>query len=387
MRGKVAITGVGISLDLGRDTGRTEGELALQACHAAIEDAGLDSSEIDGFSMFPYRSKPPNPFSGPDLAYIQRSLGTPHTRWFQANTGENGQLGPMMNVVDAIETGRCTHALCYRAHLRQQRRYLAGGNDPTKSYDEDEHTLPYGAGSGTARGALWAARYMAINGVSQRELGSVSVNGRAHAARNPRAYWQTPITIDEYLAARWISTPLKVLDCDYPIDGACAVLFSRADAIPAQARPVWVEAIASGPGAATTWVTWPEKSEMAARYAAQELWSRTQLTPADVDVAEVYDGFSYFTLCWLEELGLQPAGRAGAWLLDGGGQPGGTVGVNTDGGQLGMGRLHGFGKVVQATRQLRGEAVNQVPDAEVALASAGGGPLGVALLLTRELPS
>jgi acetyl-CoA acetyltransferase len=386
MRGKVAISGVGISIDLGRDTGKTEGELALQACRAAIEDAGVDPAEVDGFSMFPYRTKPPNPFSGPDLPYIQRSLGTPHTRWFQANTGENGQLGPMMNIVDAIEAGRCTHGLCYRAHLRQQRRYLAGGDDPTKGYDEDEHTLPYGAGSGSARGALWAARYMAERGVSQRELGSVSVNGRAHAARNPKAYWQTPITIDEYLEARWISTPLKVLDCDYPIDGACAVLFSRADAIPEKARPVWVEAIASGPGAATTWVTWPEKAEMAARYAATEMWSRTKLTPADVDVAEMYDGFSYFTLAWLEELGLQPPGKAGAWLLEGGGQPGGTLGVNTDGGQLGMGRLHGFGKVVQATRQLRGEAVNQVPDAEVAVASAGGGPLGVAMLLTRGDP-
>jgi acetyl-CoA acetyltransferase len=384
MGARVAITGVGISSDLGRDTGKNEGELALQACWAAINDAGIDPAQVDGFSMFPYRTKPPNPFSGPDLSYVQRSLGTPLTRWFQANTGENGQLGPMMNMVDAIEAGRCTHGLVYRAHLRQQRRYLAGGDDPTKAYDEDEHTLPYGAGSGTARGALWAARYMAVNGVSQRELGSVSVNARAHAARNPIAYWQKAITIEEYLEARWISTPLKVLDCDYPIDGATAVLFSRADAVPPTARPVWVEAVASGPGSATTWVTWPEKAEMAAQYAGQELWRRTKLKPSDVDVAEMYDGFSYFTLCWLEGLGLRPPGRAGAWLLEGGGQPGGSLGVNTDGGQLGMGRLHGFGKVVQAARQLRGEAVNQVPDAEVALASAGGGPLGVAMLLTRE---
>jgi acetyl-CoA acetyltransferase len=193
------------------------------------------------------------------------------------------------------------------------------------------------------------------------------------------------VSIEEYLDARWISTPLKVLDCDYPIDGACAVVFSRADAVPAQSRPVWVEAVGCGPGPATTWLTWTEKSEMASRYAAAEMWSQTRLTPADVDDAEVYDGFSFFTLMWLEELGLAPCGRAGAWLLEGGGQPGGTLPVNTDGGQLGMGRLHGFGKVLQATWQLRGEAVNQGADVEVAVASAGGGPLGVCMLLTREV--
>jgi len=123
---------------------------------------------------------------------------------------------------------------------------------------------------------------------------------------------------------------------------------------------------------------------MASRWAAEEMWTRTSLTPADVDVAEVYDGFSFFTLCWLEALRLAEPGRAGEWLLEGGGQPGGNLGVNTDGGQLGMGRLHGFGKLVQAVRQVRGDAVNQVPEAEVAVASAGGGPLATAVLLSKE---
>ena len=384
MPSSAAITGVGISSDLGRDTGKTEGELALQACRAAIADADLDPADIDGLSMFPYRPKPPVPFFGPELQYVQRSLAIPRVNWFQASTFENGQLGAMMNSVDALAAGRCKHVVCYRAHLRQQRPYLAGGDDPTRAYDEDEHTLAYGAGSGTARGALWAARYMARYDISQEELGAVSVNGRAYAARNPRAYWRTPITIDEYLDARWISTPLKVLDCDYPIDGAIAVVLSRADAAASSPHPVWIEATGCGPGPATTWLTWPEKSEMAARYAASHMWAMTRLGPADIDVAEVYDGFSFFTLCWLEELGLAAPGKAGRWLLEGGGQPGGTLAVNTDGGQLGMGRLHGFGKVLQATLQVRGEAVNQAGDVTTAVAAAGGGPLGVVMLLTRE---
>ncbi|MBV9662106.1 MAG: thiolase family protein [Acidimicrobiales bacterium] len=380
----VAVTGVGISSDLGRNTGRNEGELAVQACRAAIADAGLDVAEIDGLSMFPHRTKPPNAFSGPDLPYVQRSLGIQHVSWYQASTAEHGQLGAVLHSIDALAAGRCTHVVCYRAHLAQNRRYLAGGDDPTKSYDEDEHTLPYGAGSGTARGALWAARYMARYGITQRELGSVNVNGRAYGSNNPDAYWKTPVTIEEYLDSRWIATPLKVLDCDYPIDGASAIVFSRADAARSTRAPVWIESTGCGPGPATTWVTWPEKSEMAARYAGERLWAQTNLKPGDVDNAEVYDGFSFFTLCWLEQLGLKPVGQAGAWLLEGGGQPGGDLAVNTDGGQLGMGRLHGFGKVVQATRQVRGEAVNQAPDVEVAIASAGGGPGAAALLLTES---
>lgn len=387
MQGTVAVTGVGYSVDLGRDTGKTEGELAVQACNAAIADAGLEVDDIDGLSMFPYRSSPPSAFAGPSLSYVQRSLGIQSLNWHQAYTHENGQLGAVIGSLDALAAGRCTHALCYRAHLAQTRRYLAGGADPTKVYDEDEHTMPYGAGSGTARGALWAARYMHQYNVSQEELGSVSVNGRSYGAKNPRAFWKTPVTIDEYLDSRWISTPLKLLDADYPIDGATAFVLSRAESAVDTRDPVWIESTGNGPGPGTTWVAWPEKSMMGSQLAAQQMWAGTRLRPQDVDVAEMYDGFSFFTLLWLEDLGLAEPGRAGRWLLEGGGQPGGTLPVNTDGGQIGGGRLHGFGKLAQATLQLRGEAPNQVPDAEVAVASAGGGPLAVSMLLTKAARS
>jgi acetyl-CoA acetyltransferase len=380
----VAITGVGYADQIGRDTGKSEGELALQACRAAIADAGLSPSDIDGLSMFPYRHTPPSAFDGPGLPYVHRSLGLGPLRWHQAYTAENGQLGAVLGTLDALAAGRCTHVVCYRAHLAQQRRYLAGGVDPTQVYDEEEHTMPYGAGAGTARGALWAARYMHRYGVTQEELGSVSVNGRAYGAKNPRAHWKTPVTIDEYLDSRWIATPLKVLDADYPIDGATAIVLSRSDAAQSTRNPVWVESSGAGPGPATTWLTWPEKAEMGSVYAARALWSATSVAPTDVDVAEVYDGFSFFTLLWLEGLGLAGPGRAGGWLLEGGGQPGGSLAVNTDGGQLGVGRLHGFGKVAQAVLQVRGEAVNQAPDVEVAVAAAGGGPLAAVLLLTKE---
>lgn len=383
MNGLVAVTGVGFS-PLGRGTGMTEGQLAVTACQAAVADSGLALEQVDGLAMFPYRSSPPSAFAGPGLSFVQRSLGIRHLRWWRSTTADDGQLGVAISAIDALMADRCTHVLCYRAHLRQQRRYLGGGADPTRAYDEDEHTVPYGGGSGAARGALWAARYMARNSVTQEQLGSVNVNGRAYAANNPLAVWQEPTTIEDYLNSRWICPPLKVLDCDYPIDGATAFILSRHDAASSTRKPVYVESAGSGPGSHTGWLQWEDKSEMAARYAGAEMWRHTRLRPCDVDDAEVYDGFSFFTPMWLEGLDLVPTGTGARWMGEGGGRPGSDLAVNTDGGQLGVGRLHGFGKVVQAVRQLRDEAPNQLPDPEVAVASAGGGPGCACLLLTRE---
>jgi acetyl-CoA acetyltransferase len=362
----------------------TEGALAVQACRRAIADSGLDPTEIDGISMFPYRATPPNPFSGPDIPFVQRALGLQRLRWWMSTTGDHGQLGAVIATVDALEAGRAKHVVCYRAHRRQQRRYLAGGDDPTRVFDEDEHTMPYGGGGGAARGALWAARYMAVHKISQEELAQVNLNARFYAATNPVAYWRTPTTLEEYLDSRWICPPLKILDCDYPIDGATAIVLSRTDSADGCRSQVYVESTGCGPGPGGTWLTWGEKSELAAGAAAAEMWSRTRLTPSDVDVAEMYDGFSFFTLQWLEALGLAPPGKAGAWMADGAGRPESEIGISTDGGQLGVGRLHGFGKLAQAARQLRGDAPNQRPDASVAVASASGGPNCACVLLTKE---
>ncbi|HVW41421.1 MAG TPA: thiolase family protein [Amycolatopsis sp.] len=380
MRGEVCVTGIGISR-LGKDTGLTEGQLAVEAARRALADAHLQATDVDGLAMFPYRGSPPSAFSGPDLSHVQRALGINSLRWAQSTTVENGQLGAVVAAVTALLAGLCDHALVYRAHKRQTRRYLPHTTDVSLAYDEDAFTIPYGAGGGSARGALWAARHMHVYGTTQEDFGRVCVNARAHAATNERAVWREPITLDQYLDSRWICTPLKVLDCDYPIDGATALIFSRAGVAGGTRKPVLVDSVGAGPGPSLSWSGWVEKSEMASRYAAESMWSHTSLTPADVDVAELYDGFSYFTLCWLEDLGLVAKGQAGQFFRAGGGPLGSKLPVNTDGGQLGMGRLHGFGKVAEAVAQLRGEAVNQVDGAEVAVATAGGGPGCVSLLL------
>jgi acetyl-CoA acetyltransferase len=227
-----------------------------------------------------------------------------------------------------------------------------------------------------------------VYGTTQRQLGSVVLTCRAHAAANPRAIWRdVPLDMDAYLASRWISTPFKVLDCDYPVDGAVAIVVSRASALDADGRPrVRVESIGASPGPETSWTQWPDYSTMAAHVAGERLWESSRFSPSDVHVAELYDGFSWLAIGWLEGLGFVPAGRGGPFFEEGRGRVGtGDLPVCTDGGQLGAGRLHGFGKVAQAVAQLRGEAGSmQVPGASVAIASAGGGPSGGVMLLTTE---
>jgi acetyl-CoA acetyltransferase len=388
MNGKVAITGVGYS-QIGRDTGQTEGQLAVEACRAAIADAGLDRSDIDGLTMFPFRSNPPSPFQGPPLAYVQRSLALPDLKLMQSVGSNQGQFGAVLAATYAVLAGQCTHVLTYRAHRRQSRRYLA--HSPSTSdglaWDDDAYAAPFGATGGAARLAPWAARHMHEYGTTQEQLGSVVLMCRKHALTNPRAIWKEPITLDDYMESRWISTPFKLFDCDYPIDGAVAIIISSSAAGRSSTRkPVFIEGTGFKAGPDSSHVMWPDLTYMGSRYSAEDLWSGTSLRARDVDVAELYDGFSWLAISWLEDLGFVEKGAGGPFFEAGGGRLGGSKPVVcTDGGQLGAGRLHGFGKLAQAASQVRGEAgQNQVAGAEVALAAAGGGLAGAAILLTKE---
>jgi acetyl-CoA acetyltransferase len=228
---------------------------------------------------------------------------------------------------------------------------------------------------------------MHVYGTTQEQLGSVVLMCRTHALTNPRAVWKKPITLDDYMDSRWIATPFKLFDCDYPIDGAIALIVSSSPRSTSETRkPVFVESTGFKAGSDSSHMMWPDLTYMGSRDAAEELWSRTSLRARDVDVAELYDGFSWLAICWLEDLGFVDKGAGGPFFEAGGGQLGGyRPVVCTDGGQLGGGRLHGFGKLAQAVSQLRGEAgQNQVSGAEVAVAAAGGGLAGAAVLLTKE---
>ena len=232
--------------------------------------------------------------------------------------------------------------------------------------------------------ALHARRHMHLYGTTKEQFGWLAINARANAALNPRAAFQYPITMDDYLAARVISEPFGLLDCDVPVDGSVAFVVSSADTAGDCDHAVRVEACGGSPGLGG-WDQRPDYPKMAASDAAAEMWSRTDLAPADVDFAELYDGFTFITLAWLEALGFCADGESGPFV-EGASRiaRNGRLPLNTYGGQLSAGRLHGNWVLHEACLQLRGEAgERQVPRHEVAVVSNGGGPIAGCMLLTR----
>jgi acetyl-CoA acetyltransferase len=258
---------------------------------------------------------------------------------------------------------------------------------PARISGEMEGRLPFGAFSPANWIALMAARHMAAFGTTREQLGAIAVNARRNAARNPRAVYREPITLDDYLEARLVSTPFGLYDCDAPCDGAVAVVISAVDAL-ADLRPpfVGVEAVGTHLSERVSWDQGTLLHEPALAGPARHLWTRTELTTSDVDVAEIYDGFTFNCLSWLELLGFCAVGEGGPFV-EGGHRIAidGELPLNTHGGQLSAGRLHGWGFVHEACVQLRGEGgTRQVAgDPQVAIVSSGGGHPGGAMLLTK----
>ena len=245
--------------------------------------------------------------------------------------------------------------------------------------------LPFDALSPANWHALEAQWHFARYGTTREQLGWIPVTLRAHAGLNTDAVYRDPMTLDDYLAARMISWPLCLLDCDVPVDGAVALVVSSADyARDAPRRCAHIHAVGTARHQRPRWDQWVD-SAGGTRDAARHLWSRADLTPGDVDVALLYDGFSIMALTWLEELGFCPRGEGGPFV-EGGKRIGltGQVPLNPDGGQLSAGRLHGFGLIAEAVLQLRGDCGDrQVDGAEVAVVSNGGGHISGCMLLTR----
>jgi len=263
-----------------------------------------------------------------------------------------------------------------------------GGGGGYRATGFQQWTLPFGAPSAANWIGMMAQRHFHEFGTTREQLGQIALTERANAALNPNAIYRDPMTMDDYLSVRMVSTPLGLYDCDVPADGSTAFVISRADAAADLRRPpIRMEAIGTALRGRPSWDQFDDLTTMALRDAAAMLWERTDLTPADVDIAELYDGFSFITLCWLEALGFCKHGEGGPFL-EGGSRIArdGEIPLNTHGGQLSAGRLHGYGFFHEACLQLRGEAgARQIPSQpEVAVAAAGGGPLAGCFLLTRS---
>jgi acetyl-CoA acetyltransferase len=386
---RAAITGVGLAM-AGRRADRSALNLTLDAVFEALGDAGLRDSDIDGLSSWPGISATPG-MAPVTLREVKESLGL-ELNWFAASPEAPGQLSAVMNAAMAVASGQARHVLCFRtlnqysAQLRR-RSSSASGVAPERVEGLMSWIRPFNGLSAAHPLALVAKRHMHEYGTTREQLGALVLNSRKNAALNERALYRTPLTMEEYLAARMITEPLCLYDCDPPIDGATVVIVSHIDAARTLRKPpLRIEAMSGALHGRNSWDQFEDLTSMAAADAGRRLWQRTDLEPADVDVANLYDGFSILTLIWLEALGFCGKGESGAFV-EGGARIAlsGCLPLNTGGGQLSAGRLHGFGLLWETCRQLWSEAGDrQVEGARVGITAAGGGPLAGCLLLTRE---
>ncbi len=393
---RAAITGIGQS-DVGRRLNRDPLGLTLDACLSAIEDAGLTRDDIDGLATYPGSMGGAPGFTGAGITDVHDALRL-KLDWFTGGLEMPGQLGSVINAVTAVAAGLARHVLCFRSVWESTAQGLGGrsgigvgggggGGRGYRASGMTEFTLPFRAYSAANWIALNAQRHFHEYGTTREQMAWIALNARSNAGRNPRAIYRDPMTLDDYFAARMISTPFCLFDCDVPVDGATAVIVSSRDAAGDLRRPpIGVEAVGTALRGRPSWDQFDDLTTMASRDAGAMLWERTDLKPADVDVANLYDGFSFITMTWLEALGFCGKGESGPFI-EGGKRIAldGEIPLNTNGGQLSGGRLHGYGFLHESCLQLWGEGGDrQVPgDPQVAVAAAGGGPLAGCLLLTR----
>jgi acetyl-CoA acetyltransferase len=397
---RAIISGIGQS-EVGRRLGRSDLDLTVEAALAAIADAGLTRDDIDGLATYPGMGAGTPGFGGPPSPEVQDALGL-SLNWHDGGGEGPAQMRAVMAAALAVAAGLARHVLVYRtvtegsAQGTGGRRGIGGsggggGGGVPRFGSFMQWSIPFGAVSAANWLAMVATRRMHEFGLTREQMGQIPINNRRNAGLNPKAIYSDPMSMEDYLAARTITTPLCLFDCDAPCDGSTVVIVSHRDAAGDLDHPaVHINALGTALRGRPSWDQFDDMTTMAARDAGASMWERTELTPADVDTAQLYDGFSILTIVWLEALGFCGRGESGAFIEGGANiARDGVLPLNTAGGQLSGGRLHGFGLIHEACVQLRGEGgARQVYRRggslpEVAAVANGGGPIAGELLLTR----
>ena len=365
-----AITGVGATRYM-RGTDRTAVSLQLEASLNAIADAGLKPTDIDG--LIPYGA-------GAVAEDFITNFGIPDLR-FSATTPMGG-ASPVASIQCAlavIKAGLCKHVL-----LSLGRTGYSGGRIGTRVRQMPqfrtigEFEMPSGAIAPPQLYAVMARRHFEMYGTTSRQLAEIAVSTRRHAIRNPAATMHRPMTIEDHQASRLISDPFRLLDCSLESDGGCAVVISAPEiAKDLRQRPIMVMGVAEGhPDSPSAITQRPDLTTLGLAKAAPKAFAMAGVTHADIDVAEIYDCFTYIVLCQLEDMGFCKKGEGGAFVENGAlNIDGGRLPVNTHGGLLSEAHIAGMNHIVELARQLRGEAAVQVKDAEIGLVT-GYGDMG-----------
>ena len=380
MKRRAAIVGLG-QTSFSKDIGLPERTIALQAISAALDDAGLTPSDVDGLVRFDLEST--------TEVEIARNLGIPNLRFFAALPyGGGAGCATVALAAMAIATGQASVVVCWRARNRGSGGRPWAGTGAGVAGDK-QFTAPYGLVRPVDQIAMLARRHMHEYGTTSAHFGMAAVTCRKHAARNPAAMMREPITLADHQASRLVSDPLRKLDCCLETDGALAVVVTSVErARDLRQRPAVVLAAAQASGERHFVMTdyyGARFLETPSTFVAGDLFARAGVAPGDLDVAQFYDAFTPLVLFTLEEFGFCAAGESGPLVETGILEwPDGDLPTNTSGGGLSEAYVHGFNLILEGARQIRGTSTCQVEDAELSLVTSGAGVPTSAMILARD---
>ena len=367
---KAAIAGIGYT-EFSRNSGVSTLTLATRAIMAALDDAGLEPEKLDGIATHRVGDSIGS-------AVVNHVMGLRDPHYYLDQFGGGGVSHSVVaHAAVAVASGVADYVVCYRAINARSEFRMGGTGRPPVDAIETQYQAPYGYLTPPQQYAMAGHAYMLKTGVGERHLGAVAITQRKHAEANPRALMRKPLTMEEYLASRMIVEPLRLYDCCLETDGAVALLVTSAErARDLKKPPVLISGAVWG-GGHTLFSNQQDLAGTAAWRSAPRLYAMAGLTPADVDVAEIYDPFSFAVPMQLEAYGFCAPGEGGDFVLSGATTFGGKLPVNTHGGFLSEGYVHGLNHACEAVSQLRGEAgARQVPNARVALSTGAPGYVG-----------
>ncbi len=383
LKDKAAIVGIGAT-EFSKDSGRSEMSLATEAVKAAIADAGLTPADVDGMVCFSAETNPE--------IEIAKHLGMgPLTFYSRIHHGGGAAAATIQQAAMAVATGVADVVVAYRAfNERSGHRFGTGVQDRPPAVNAENAMYSWYSPHGLLTPAQWVAmfarRYMHETGATSEDFGRVAVASRTYAANNPKAFfYERPATLEDHQNSRWIVEPLHLLDCCQESDGGQAIVITsteRARDLPNP--PAVISAAAQGTDREQEMMTSyyrPQLGIPEMGIVAEQCYATAGIGPDDIQTAILYDAFSPMVLLTLEEFRFCPRGEAKDFVRDGHLEIDGRLPINTNGGQLGEAYIHGMNGIAEAVRQVRGTSVNQVPNVENVLATAGTGVPTSALIL------
>lgn len=385
---RAAIAGIGAT-EFSKESGRSELQLAVEAVQAALDDAGLEPTDVDGLTTYTMDTSPETE--------VAKNVGMGELSFFsRIHYGGGAACATVHHAAMAVATGIADVAVAYRAfNERSGRRYGTGAykmpGGATAEPVNYAWYIPFGLMTPASWAAMLARRSMHEYGATSEDFGRVAVTMREHAANNPDAWFhEQPITLDDHQRSRWIVEPLHLLDCCQESDGGVALVITsteRARDLPHP--PAVIEAAAQGAAdGQELFLTSYYDDEVArlpeVRHVGRQLYDQSGLTPEHIRTATIYDHFTPLVLTQLEELGFCGEGEGKDFVADGHIGLDGRLPINTNGGQLGEAYIHGMNGISEAVRQVRGTSVNQVDEVEHVLVTAGSGVPTSGLILGRD---